>query len=249
MLLEVELEVLDEQLLHRGLDLGVAQLALGLPLELRLLHAHADDGREALAHVLAGEVGRVRVDELGLLRVVVDGAGEPCPEALEVLAAVDRVDAVGEGEGRLVEAAVVLEGDLHHVRVLRLLHVERLGLEHLAVVVQVAHEAADAALEVEGPVVLGVRLGPADDPEPLVQVRHLPEPREQRVPVEAGVAEHLRVGREGHERPGPERVGLGDGARVHHVGGRLAPLVLLVVQPALAADLHAQVLGERVDDG
>ena len=51
-LLEVELEVLDERLLHRGLGLGIAQLPLGLPLELGLFEADADDGGQALADVV-----------------------------------------------------------------------------------------------------------------------------------------------------------------------------------------------------
>ena len=43
-------------------DLGVAELGLGLALELRLGELDADDRRQALAHVLAGEVA-VRVAE------------------------------------------------------------------------------------------------------------------------------------------------------------------------------------------
>ena len=39
--------------------LGVAQLDLGLALELRVGQLDADDGRQALAHVVAGEVGVV----------------------------------------------------------------------------------------------------------------------------------------------------------------------------------------------
>ena len=39
--------------LHRGTDLGVVELVLGLALELRIEHLDADDGRQALANVLA----------------------------------------------------------------------------------------------------------------------------------------------------------------------------------------------------
>ena len=39
------------------LDLGVAELVLGLRLELRLEQLDADDRGQALAHVLAGQVG------------------------------------------------------------------------------------------------------------------------------------------------------------------------------------------------
>ena len=38
-------------------DLGVVELVLGLALELRVEHLDADDRRQALAHVLAGQVG------------------------------------------------------------------------------------------------------------------------------------------------------------------------------------------------
>ena len=98
--------------LDLALHLGVAQAGLRLPLELRLRQAHADDGDEPLAHVVAGEVGVVVLEDLLLAGVVVEDAGEGAAEAGQVAAAVDGVDAVGEAEGRLGEAVVVLEGRL-----------------------------------------------------------------------------------------------------------------------------------------
>ena len=56
----VLLEVLRQSLGDDGVDdaahLGVAELCLGLPLELRLAHFEADDGGQSLAHILAREV-------------------------------------------------------------------------------------------------------------------------------------------------------------------------------------------------
>ena len=54
--------------LDLALDLGVAQLGLGLALELRLGQLDADDGRQALAHVLAGQVGVVVLEDRRVLR-------------------------------------------------------------------------------------------------------------------------------------------------------------------------------------
>ena len=99
-------------LLDDVLDLGVVQLAFGLALELRVGEAHRDDGGQALAHVVAGEVGVTLFEDVGLAGVVVEGAGEGAAEAGEVRAAVNGVDVVGEGEDRLGEAVVVLQGDL-----------------------------------------------------------------------------------------------------------------------------------------
>ena len=46
-----------------ALDLGVAQLGLGLALELRVGQLDADDGRQALAHVVAGQVRVVVLED------------------------------------------------------------------------------------------------------------------------------------------------------------------------------------------
>ena len=57
-LLEPLAELLVDRLLHEGLHLGVAELRLRLALELRLRHLDADDRRQALAAVVAGQRGR-----------------------------------------------------------------------------------------------------------------------------------------------------------------------------------------------
>ena len=190
-LFEVKFEVLHEGLLDRGLGLGVAQLAFGLAFELRFFEPDADDGGQAFADVLSAEVGGVLLLQFALLRVVVDGAGEAGAEPYEMSAAVGGVDAVGEGEGGLVEAAVVLQGDLDHCVVGVLLEVEGLALKDFAVLIELAHEAGDAALEVERPVRLGVGFGGEGDPDCLVEVGHLPEALQQGVPLVVRGAEYL----------------------------------------------------------
>ena len=97
--------------LDLALDLGVAQLGLGLALELRVGQLDADDRRQALADVVAREVGVVVLEDRVLARVVVERARQRGAEAGDVGAAVDRVDVVGEGEDALAVAVVVLERD------------------------------------------------------------------------------------------------------------------------------------------
>ena len=52
-LLEVLAQTLANDGLDRTLDLAVAELGLGLPLELRVLHLDRDDRDQTLAHILA----------------------------------------------------------------------------------------------------------------------------------------------------------------------------------------------------
>ena len=71
-LLEVLGDSFGDGRLDLALDLGVAELGLGLALELGLGQLDADDGREALADVVAGEVAVGVLEELRLARVVVE---------------------------------------------------------------------------------------------------------------------------------------------------------------------------------
>src|SRR5690606_34822229 len=104
-----------EVLVHRGLDgapdLAVAELGLGLPLELRLHHPDAEHARQALADVLSGQA-LVLLEQLVAPRVVVDRAGERRLEAGQVRAALVRADGVDEGVRVFAEALVVLEREL-----------------------------------------------------------------------------------------------------------------------------------------
>ena len=155
-------------------------------------------------------------------------------------AAVLGVDAVGESQGGLGEALVVLQRRLHLGAVHLLGDVYRV-VEHLPPLVEEAGEAGDAPLEVERdllvrPVVLEVEL------HPLGQVAHLAEALRQQVEVVVDIAEYLLVGEEG-----------GGGARtfgLSHIGHPAlgdAAAVLLAEAPAIAPHLDRQLGGEGVD--
>src|SRR4028119_840189 len=126
--------------LHQALDLGVPELGLGLPLELRLAELYRYDGREPLADVVAGEGLLLLLEESFMPRIRVDGARERRPEAGEVRPALVGVDVVGEREDGVLEAAVPLQRDLDGPGVLLPLQVEDALVDWVLGVVYVRHE-------------------------------------------------------------------------------------------------------------
>ena len=74
-LLEIRAELVVDDRLDDALDLGVAELGLGLPLELRMRNLDADDAGEPLANVVAGDALLQILGEIVLRRVEVDRAG------------------------------------------------------------------------------------------------------------------------------------------------------------------------------
>ena len=87
-----------ERLLDVGPDLGVAQLGLGLTLELGLLDPDREDGGQALTDVLAGQVLVLLLEQALGPGELVDRLGQGLAEAFFVGAALVGVDVVGEGE-------------------------------------------------------------------------------------------------------------------------------------------------------
>ena len=73
-LVEVLAEAVGDGGLDLALDLGVAELGLGLALELRLGQLDADDGGQALADVVAGQVAVGVLEHPGAARPVVERA-------------------------------------------------------------------------------------------------------------------------------------------------------------------------------
>ena len=140
---------------HLRPHFGVAQPRLGLPLKLRLGELYADDRRQALAHILAREVGVGLLDEVLLAPVVVDDARQRAAKAGDMRAAVNRVDAVCEGVDEFGEAVVVLHRHLNDCVVHLLFNIDGIFVDDRALAVEAADEAGYAAVEVVGRRVVG----------------------------------------------------------------------------------------------
>ena len=111
-LLEPGAELVVHDLLREALDLGVAELGLGLALELRLAELDRDDRGQALADVVTRDPVLALLHQAPLVAPVVDQRGQGRAEALLVGAALVGVDGVGEGVDRLGERRVPLHRDL-----------------------------------------------------------------------------------------------------------------------------------------
>ena len=144
-----------------GLHLGVHQLDLGLRFELRVGVLDGDDGGQALARVVAGEVRVGILEQAVLAGVVVDHARQRGAQAGQVRAAVDGVDRVGEGVDRLGVGIGVLDGGLDADALDLLLDIDH-GVQGLAVAVEVADEGGEAAFEVEGHLAVGALVHEVD---------------------------------------------------------------------------------------
>ena len=250
-LLEVLGESLGHGVLHERADLGVAELRLRLALELRVMQLHGHDGRATLARVIAGEVGILLLEDALGASVLVDGTRDGLLEAVEVRAALVRVDVVREcHDGVRGVRGGPLHGHLDRAVVVLGLEVDGL-VERFLALVQELHEVDDAAGVLEH---LGARIavGVGDalvvqhDLEPLVEERHLAETVRQRVVVEDGrLGEDIRVGPEGHRRAvAPLR-----GTQLAQLLGGLAAIEGDEVLLAFFAHLHLDVRGQGVHDG
>ena len=203
-----------------------------------------EDGGQALAAVVAGDVLAEVLEEVVAAGVGVEGAGQRGLEADEVGAALGRVDVVDEGQDRLGVGHVVLDGQVDADALPLALEHDRLGIDGLLVLVEVFDELADAALVLE---IVGL-VGPLvddGDPEPFVQERELAQALGQDVEIVfRDLVEDLLVGPEGDL--GPRLLGLAD---LLELRDGIAALVALGVDAALALDLEVEPFRERVDDG
>ena len=130
---------------HRALDIAV-EFSLGLPLELRLRQLHADHRHQTFAHVLALEVLLHVLEQALVLPKLIDGSRQRGAEPGKVSAAIDGVDVVGKREDILRIAVVVLERELHVDVVAVAFRVDRRGVQHFFVLVEVLDEFGDAAV-------------------------------------------------------------------------------------------------------
>ena len=164
-LLEPVAQLLVGDLLDERAHLGVAELGLRLPLELRVAELHADDRGEALTDVFAEEVLVLLLEEALGPAVLVDRVGEGLLEALFVHPALGGGDVVGEGVQALVVAGVPLHREVDLAGLGRLGERDHVLGDRLLRRVEVADEVGDAAVVLEDDVELRV--------DPLVAERDL----------------------------------------------------------------------------
>ena len=171
-------------------------------------------------------------------------------------AAIHGVDVVGERVDLLGESVVVLERHFDDGVVLEgPLHVDGL-VQGLMGLVEMAHERHDAAIEVEGRVRAVALVGDREQ-QLLVEVRGLPEPLLDDRAVPLDDREHLWIGRERGDRAGGLLALLPFDLRrlvpahgdLLHLGDRLAALVVLLEDLAVAVHFDVQMGRQGVHDG
>ena len=252
----VGLEVLGEAFVAQraddAFDLGGEEFDLGLGFELGVGVFDRDDGGEAFADVIAGDLGVLVLEEVVALGESVDGAGERAAEAGEVGAAIRVMDGVGVAEDLVVVGVVVLEDDLDvdldgffieggcHF----FMDTNRDGVKGLLALVELFHELDDAVLVEES-------LGGGDgwalvgetDFEAAVEEGEFAETLgDGGGDEDGGLFKDLGVGLEGDEGAGAG--GLADD--VEFFDG-LAALEFHVVDVAALGDLDLEPFGDGVD--
>ena len=144
--LEKRPELLVQQGFHRAPHRGVAELGLGLALELRIGNLHAHHRHEPLPHVLSGERHLEVLQEVLLLGVLVYGPGERSAEPRKMGSPLDVVYVVGVAEDGFPVGVVVLKGHFHGGGIPLAPHVDRLGVKRLSVLVELLYEGDYPAL-------------------------------------------------------------------------------------------------------
>ena len=235
-----------------GLDLGGEEFDLGLRLELGVGVLDGDDGGEAFADVVAGDLGVFVFEEFVGLGELVNCAGEGAAETGEVGAAVGVVDGVGVAENLVVEGVVVLEHDLD-VDLVGLIvdgdlelteDADGAGVEDLFALVELADELDDAVLVEKD---LGFGDGGAlvdeTDFEAGVEKGELAEALGDALgDKDGGLAEDLGVGLKGDEG-----AGAAGGADDGEFFGGFTTLEFHVMDGVAAGDLDLEPFGNGVD--
>src|SRR5439155_6935158 len=237
--------------LDDAFDLGREQFHFGLRLKLRVAVFYGNDGRQALAHVIAGDLRVLLFEQIVRFGVLVDRTRDRVAETAQMRAAVGIVHRVGVTEHLVVVAVVVLQHDLdvylHFL--LSGLHFcffadrNRLRVQRFLAFVELLHELLDAVL-VEKRLLLSIRNALVDegDFEAGVQKRQFPQALGDAVGFEFGrIPENFRVGLEGDERAGA----LGFAGDFEFFD-RFAALELHVVDLAVARHIHLEPLAHRV---
>ena len=245
--LEPTAEVLVGRALYERAHLGVAELGLRLPLELRVGEPHRDDGGEAFAHVVALERRVLRLQQVARLGVAVDRLRERALETLGVHAAFGRGDAVGVAVQAFVVAGVPLPRDLHLALGPGLGERADVGEQRFLGVVEVADEVDDAGVVAEGHVILVAGPLVAErDREAAVEERHHLQALGHGRRAELDLLEHSGIGPERDRRAGVPtlrcrdrlQLPLRDAGLHRSSASALLDRVLLTIGVAVAVDLE-----------
>ena len=149
MLLKIGGQLLGDDAIHQGPDVGVAQLGLGLTLELGIRQLHGDNGCDTLPAVLAGDLV-VALDDAVFHAVGIEHPGQSRLEAGFVHTALGGADIVGKGQHEFVVPVVVLQGNFCGGIPLAALHIDHIVVNGGLVPVAEGDEFPDAALVAHG---------------------------------------------------------------------------------------------------
>ena len=246
-LLEVVLQHLADGVVDGAAHLGVAELGLGLALELRLGHLDADDGREALAEVVAGDLHLGFLQQAAAVGIVLQRAGQTAAEAGQVRTTLVGIDIVYIAVQVLAVTRVVLHGNLDGDAFALALDIDGVGHQLLAVLVEVGDEVAQTLVAEEvvgthgGSVLLHLAEVGDIDFDTFVEVGQLAHALQQGVVLVLGDGEDGIVGVEGNLRA----LFVG-GAHLLDGVERLALAVFLLVNLVVAVDIDNHVVAEGV---
>ncbi len=242
--LKIDGKLLVDEIFDQALHLAVSKLGLGLAFELGLRNLDADHRRQTFAHIIAGQPLQVRLlDRFVLGGILLDRSRKARLEAHQVSPALFGVDVVGKGEDLLVIGAVILDGDSDGDPLLVARYGNDLGEDRLLVPVQIFHKRDKTAFIIEQ-LLLRNALVQKLDSHPAVQKSKFPHALRKYVEAYLRIFENERVRLECY--PGPPLLSL---APYEKLRFRLAALVALKVNFAVAPDFDLQVLAQRVYHG
>ena len=149
-LLEIVGELLTDDVLNRGLRLGVSELLLGLSFELRILDFYRNHGRETLTDIITTQIRLRFLQELITAGIIIKGLRDRIFKTGEVGSTLRGIDVIDEGIGILGIGVVVLHRDLDEHMITLALTVDDVRIQWLLALVEILYELLDTTLVVEG---------------------------------------------------------------------------------------------------
>ena len=230
-------------------DLRVAQLAFSLPLKLRFRHLDRHHSRETFPKIFSGDFKLKLFKHATIFPVLGKYAGERPAEAGNVRTSLPGIDIVDERVNVFRERSIVLYSDFHlHILLLSFYpdrFIDKLGLA----LVQIKNKLAQSTfgIKILAPCllfVIGLALICKTQPQPGIEVGHLPQTRSQNVILELGCFENGVIRPEGNGCTRAVRL-----ANNFDLAQRFAYAVLLFENFSLAMYLHTYIGRQCIDAG